>query len=104
MRIGVVFPQTEIGGDPAAVKDYAQAAEDLGFTHILAYDHVVGANLASRPGWRPPYSHLDMFHEPFVLYGFLAGLTKKSNWSPASSFCPSAKPCWSPNKLRRSTC
>lgn len=77
MRIGVVFPQTEIGSDPAAVKDYAQAAEDLGFTHILAYDHVIGANLASRPGWRPPYSHLDMFHEPFVLYGFLAGLTKK---------------------------
>jgi len=77
MRIGVVFPQTEIGGDPAAVKDYAQATEDLGFTHILAYAHVVGANLASRPGWRPPYSHLDMFHEPFVLYGFLAGLTKK---------------------------
>ena len=77
MRIGVVFPQTEIGSDPAAVKDYAQAAEDLEFTHILAYDHVIGANLASRPGWRPPYSHLDMFHEPFVLYGFLAGLTKK---------------------------
>ena len=46
-------------------------------THILAYDHVIGANLASRPGWRPPYSHLDMFHEPFVLFGYLAGLTKK---------------------------
>ncbi len=76
MRIGVVFPQTEIGSDAAAVKDYAQAAEGLGFTHILAYDHVVGANLASRPGWRPPYSHLDMFHEPFVLFGYLAGLTK----------------------------
>jgi probable F420-dependent oxidoreductase len=77
MRIGVVFPQTEIGSVPAAVKNYAQAAEDLGFTHILAYDHVIGANLASRPGWRPPYSHLDMFHEPFVLFGYLAGLTKK---------------------------
>jgi probable F420-dependent oxidoreductase len=77
MRIGVVFPQTEIGSDPAAVKDYAQATEQLGFTHILAYDHVVGANLASRPGWHPPYSHLDMFHDPFVLFGYLAGLTKK---------------------------
>ena len=76
MRIGVVFPQTEIGSDPSIVKDYAQAAEGLGYTHILAYDHVIGANLASRPGWQPPYSHLDSFHEPLVLYGYLAGLTK----------------------------
>ena len=77
MRIGVVFPQTEIGRDPAAIKDYAQTAEELGFLHVLAYDHVIGANPASRPGWRPPYSHLDTFHEPLVLFGYLAGLTKK---------------------------
>jgi probable F420-dependent oxidoreductase len=77
MRIGVVFPQTEIGADPYYLKDYAQAADELGFSHLLAYDHVIGANLASRPGWKPPYSHLDIFHEPFVLFGYLAGLTKK---------------------------
>src|SRR5262245_9532116 len=77
MRVGVVFPQTEIGADPYYVKDYAQAAEELGFNHILAYDHVIGANPASRPGWTPPYSHLDSFHEPFVLFGYLAGVTKK---------------------------
>ena len=77
MRVGVVFPQTEIAADPTAVKDYAQASEDLGFAHLLAYDHVLGANPASRPDWRAPYSHLDMFHEPFVLFGFLAGLTKR---------------------------
>jgi probable F420-dependent oxidoreductase len=77
MRVGVVFPQTEITADPTAVKDYAQASEDLGFAHLLAYDHVLGANPASRPDWRAPYSHLDMFHEPFVLFGFLAGLTKR---------------------------
>ena len=77
MRIGVVFPQTEIGADPSYIKDFGQAAEDLGFSHILAYDHVIGANLASRPDWKPPYSHLDMFHEPFVLFGYLAGLTRK---------------------------
>ncbi|HEX7229969.1 MAG TPA: LLM class F420-dependent oxidoreductase [Candidatus Binatia bacterium] len=76
MRIGVVFPQTEIGSDPFVIKDYAQAAEGLGYTHILAYDHVIGANLASRPGWQPPYSYLDSFHEPLVLFGYLAGLTK----------------------------
>jgi probable F420-dependent oxidoreductase len=73
----VVFPQTEIGADPYYLRDYAQAAEELGYAHILAYDHVIGANLASRPGWKPPYSHLDIFHEPFVLFGYLAGLTRK---------------------------
>ncbi len=77
MRIGVVFPQTEIGADPLYIKDYAQTAEELGFSHILAYDHVIGANPASRPGWRPPYTHLDIFHEPFVLFGYLAGATQK---------------------------
>jgi probable F420-dependent oxidoreductase len=77
MRVGVVFPQTEIGADPAVIRDYAQAAEVLGYTHILAYDHVIGANPAGRPGWKPPYSHKDIFHEPFVLFGYLAGLTRK---------------------------
>src|SRR5688572_12989330 len=77
MRIGVVFPQTEIGTDPYFIKDYGQTAEELGFRHILAYDHVIGANPAGRPGWKPPYSHLDEFHEPLVLFGYLAGVTKK---------------------------
>src|ERR671910_758625 len=77
MRFGVVFPQTEIGNDPAAIRDLAQAAEELGYQHILAYDHVIGANPASRPGWRVPYTHRDAFHEPFVLFGYLAGVTKK---------------------------
>jgi probable F420-dependent oxidoreductase len=77
MRFGVVFPQTEIGADPAAIRDFAQAAEDLGYQHMLAYDHVLGANPGSRPGWRPPFTYQDMIHEPFVLFGYLAGLTKK---------------------------
>jgi probable F420-dependent oxidoreductase len=77
MHIGVVFPQTEIGSDPVVVRDYGQAVEELGFHHLLAYDHVIGANPASRPGWQPPYTHLDNFHEPFVLFAYLAGLTKK---------------------------
>ena len=51
MKIGVVFPQTEIGADPLGVRDYAQAAESLGYDHMLAYEHVLGANPASRPGW-----------------------------------------------------
>jgi probable F420-dependent oxidoreductase len=77
MHVGVIFPQTEIGNDPGAIKDYAQVAEQLGFRHILAYDHVIGANPATRPGWRPPYTYLDPFHEPLVLFGYLAGLTKQ---------------------------
>jgi len=76
MKLGVVFPQTEIGADPIAVRDYAQAAEALGFNHLLAFDHVVGANKASRPDWQGAYSHADMFHEPFVLFGYLAGVTQ----------------------------
>jgi probable F420-dependent oxidoreductase len=76
MRIGVVFPQTEIGTDPAVVREFSQAAEQLGYHHILAYDHVLGANPASRPDWRPPYTHQSTFHEPFVLFGYLAGVTK----------------------------
>jgi hypothetical protein len=51
MRIGVIFPQTEITEDPTAVRDYAQAAEALGYTHILAFDHVVGADTTNRPNW-----------------------------------------------------
>jgi len=77
MRIGVVFPQTEIGADPVAIRDFAQASEALGYRHILAYDHVIGANPASRPDWSPPYTHRDMFHEPFILFGYLAGLTRQ---------------------------
>src|SRR5262244_2812786 len=76
MRFGVVFPQTEIGTDPAVIREFAQTAETLGYQHILAYDHVIGANPATRPGWRPPYTHKDSFHEPFVLFSYLAGLTK----------------------------
>jgi probable F420-dependent oxidoreductase len=77
MRLGVVFPQTEIGTDRVLIRDYAQAAEELGYTHILAYDHVLGANPASRPGWHPPFTYLDTIHEPFVLFGYLAGLTQR---------------------------
>lgn len=77
MRIGVVFPQLEISADPVVVRDYAQAAEDIGYTHLLTYDHVVGADLTNRPNWRGPYNVDSLFHEPFVLFGYLAGLTTR---------------------------
>ena len=75
MRIGVVFPQTEIGSDPLAIRDYAQAVEALGYTHVLAYDHVLGASTATRPDWRGPYTSESPFHEVFVLFGYLAAAT-----------------------------
>jgi probable F420-dependent oxidoreductase len=76
MRIGVVFPQTEFGNDPAAIRDYAQAVEELGYAHILAYDHVLGANRDVHDQLRGPYSHHDPFHEPFLLFSFMAAVTE----------------------------
>lgn len=75
MRFGVVFPQTEIGDQPSAVSRYARHVEQLGFVHVLAYDHVVGADPTVHQGWRGPYDVNSTFHEPFVLFGFLAAIT-----------------------------
>lgn len=75
MRLGVIFPQTEIGADPGAIREYAQTVEGLGYHHLGVYEHVLGANPASRPGWQG-YTHKDMFHEPLVLFGFLAAITR----------------------------
>ena len=76
MKLGVVFPQTEIGRDPAVVAEFATTAEAIGYDHLIAYDHVLGASTASRPDWQGPYTSESLFHEPFVLFGYLAGLTK----------------------------
>lgn len=75
MRIGVVYPQTELGSDAGALRAYASTVQELGYTHILAYDHVVGADPAVHTGWRGPYDVSTTFHEPFVMFGFLAALT-----------------------------
>ena len=74
MNIGVVFPQTEIGPDRAAVRAYAERVEELGFTHILAYDHVLGADPAVHQPWTGPYDIDTTFHEPLVMFGYLAAL------------------------------
>lgn len=76
MHLGVVFPQTEIGTDPVVIRDFVQAAETLGFHHLVAYDHVLSASTANRPGWLG-YDMDDPFHELFVLFGYLAGCTKR---------------------------
>src|ERR1700760_4581246 len=75
MQIGVVYPQTELPTDPGTLRRYVARVEELGFRHILAYDHVVGADPAVYPDWRGPYNVDSTFHEPMVLYGFLAAIS-----------------------------
>ncbi len=76
MNVGVVFPQTEIGHDGGGVRAYAEAVAALGYDHVLAYDHVLGADTTVHRDWRGPYRLESSFHEPFVLFGFLAGFTQ----------------------------
>ena len=70
-----MFPQTELGGDVGAVRAYGEGVEALGFTHVLAYDHVIGADPEVHRGWAGPYDVRTTFHEPFVLFGYLAAAT-----------------------------
>ncbi|MPZ99243.1 MAG: TIGR03619 family F420-dependent LLM class oxidoreductase [Dehalococcoidia bacterium] len=77
MQVGVVFPQTEIGADPSGVRDYVLAAEAAGYDHLLAYDHVLGADPERPGGFRGPYTHETLFHEPLVLFGYMAALTQR---------------------------
>src|SRR5258706_14461662 len=75
MQVGVVFPQTEIAPDAVVVRAYAAAVEELDYAHIVSYDHVLGADQAGHPGWAGPYDVDTTFHEPFVLFGYLAAIT-----------------------------
>lgn len=77
MKLGAVFPQVEIGTDPAQIKAFAQGAEDLGFDYLLCYDHILGCRAEAYPEQKFIYTLEDDFHEPFVLYGYLAGVTRR---------------------------
>lgn len=88
MQVGIVFPQTEIGSDPGGIRAFGQAAESLGYSHISTFDHVVGANLENRPDWNGPYSISSAFHEPLVLFGFLAGVTENLGFSTSIMILP----------------
>ena len=76
MQLGAIFPQTEIGADPGGVREFAQAAESLGYQDLAVFDHVLGADASKHANWDRPYRHTDMFHEPFVLFGYLAAFTE----------------------------
>ncbi len=77
MKIGVLFPQFEIGLDPVNVRDFAQAADDLGYTHLTSFDQIIGLNKKSRPDRKYVHDAEDMFREIFVLFGYLAAVTRK---------------------------
>ena len=78
MQIGAIFPQTEIGADPGAIREYAQAAEELGYSHLFIADHVLGAD----PDYHSHvtdsyYTHRSVIHESFTLMGYLAAITER---------------------------
>jgi probable F420-dependent oxidoreductase len=89
VQIGVVYPQTELGGDPAAVRRIGTAVEELGYSHLLAYDHVLGAVHAGRtPPLTGPYTEHDPFHDPFVMFAFLAGTTTRIEFTTGVLILP----------------
>jgi probable F420-dependent oxidoreductase len=87
MQLGTLLPLGDIGGEPAVVREYAQAAEAIGYDFLEAPDHVVGVNAASRPGWERNTS-ADLFHDPFVLFGFLAGISSKLGFATGVLILP----------------
>ena len=87
MRLGALLPLSDIGGDPAVVSEYAQTAEAMGYDFVEAPDHVLGVNAASRPGWDRNTSK-DLFHDPFVLFGYLAACTQKLGLSTGVLILP----------------
>ncbi len=88
MQIGLVYPQTEYPADPAAVRDYAQTAEALGFAHVLAYDHVLGANPDRPGGWSGPYTYQTSFMEPFLLFTYMAAVTTRLGFATGILILP----------------
>jgi probable F420-dependent oxidoreductase len=81
MKLGVALPLTDVGGDPTTVRDFAQAAEGLGYDYLAGTDHVLGVNAASRPDWGNRNTSADFFHDPFVLFGFLSACTSRIEFS-----------------------
>ncbi|HZM43822.1 MAG TPA: LLM class F420-dependent oxidoreductase [Burkholderiales bacterium] len=88
MKLGIALPLIDTGGDPATVRDFAQAAEALGYDHLAAPDHVLGVNVASRPDWGQRNTSKDLFHDPFVMFGFLSACTAKIEFSTQVMILP----------------
>src|SRR6187551_3563680 len=90
VEFGALFPQTEFPPDPIAIRDFGQAAEGLGYSHVLAYEHVLGANIErpDRRGGRWPYTQHDPFLEPVSLFSYMAGVTQRLGFMTAILILP----------------
>jgi probable F420-dependent oxidoreductase len=88
MKIGVVYPQTEQHGDPEAVRRIGLAAEELGYNHLTAYDHVLGATHDREPKLLGPYTERDPFHDAFVMFAYLAGITTRIEFATGILILP----------------
>jgi probable F420-dependent oxidoreductase len=88
MQVGAVFPQLEIGTDPNTIARYVRTVEELGYDHIVIFDHVLGADPDRPGGWKGPYDHRSLFHEPFVLFGYLAAITTRLKLATAVIVLP----------------
>jgi probable F420-dependent oxidoreductase len=89
MQLGALIPLTDIGADLAAVREYAQTLETLGYDFLEAPDHVLGVNVASRPDWDTSRNtSADVFHDPFVLFGFLSACTTRLGFSTGVLILP----------------
>jgi probable F420-dependent oxidoreductase len=88
MKVGVAYPQTEVAGDPDAVRRYISVAEELGYEYLLAYDHVVKASHDREPKLNGPYTENHSFHDPFVLFGFAAAVTDRLEFATGVLILP----------------
>ena len=88
MKIGVVYPQIELRGDPEAVRSIGLAVESLGYDHLLAYDHVLGATHDREPKLTGPYTEQHPFHDPFVMFAYLAGITRRIEFTTGVLILP----------------
>jgi probable F420-dependent oxidoreductase len=77
MKLGVVFPQTEIGSDINLIREFVQTVEELGYDYLLTFDHVLGANPEREGGWQGPYDYRHPFHEPLMLFAYAAAITSR---------------------------
>jgi probable F420-dependent oxidoreductase len=94
MKLGVTFPQIEIGRDPQPIREFVQSVEGLGYDYLMLYDHVLGADMKVHKDWRPRkgqppiYTSEDLFHEPLVLYGYLAAVTQRIEFATGVIILP----------------
>jgi probable F420-dependent oxidoreductase len=88
MELGAIYPQIELAGDTAALRDYAQAAEELGYGHLVMYDHVIGCSHEDRDPPLAAYTEKDPFHDPLTAFAYLSGLTTRIEFVSAILILP----------------